>query len=283
MGQAGFLPKPKEFSMKRFVSPLIVLLGFAGQAFGQAADELAHKAFSDWNYHNNAGWRAVTREQFDSAERHFRAAVIVIRPHDADDPRLLAHSYNDLAWVLHKQGRSREAQPLADWALKIREVKVGPSAEATAQTLFVLGSIEAELGHLDQAETCFARTLAIHEARYGANSSSVTAALIDLAGAQSARRKFSQAETAFNRVLDTPSRFLADDDPNRALALTGLADLEKTKGETDKAVEHLRKAIAIHERISPPDSAIRLKLNQKLQGLLNQEKSPQAKPSSGTK
>ena len=279
MSRVGFSAESQEFAMKHFVFTLIVLVGFAGRSFGQASDELPFTAFTDWSFNNNAGWRAISRNQFDVGERHFRAAIQAIRPYDANDPRLLAHSYNDVAWALHKQGRSREAQPLADWALKVREAKVGADAEATAQTLFVLGSIEAELGHLDLAETCFNKTLAIHQIRSGPNSANVISALIDLANVQAARRKFSQAQAAFNRVLNTPARFLNDNDPNRALAFAGLADIENVKGEIDKAIDHLRKAIAIYEQIPPSDPTTRPKLDQKLQELLKRQSNQTPKSS----
>jgi hypothetical protein len=95
----------------------IIALGFlAASALVPGRDPaqtVSIQRFSDWNFYNNAGWRAAYRGNLEVAARRFLLAIEVARPEAARDPRLLARSYADLAWVLYQPGRAGEADPLA--------------------------------------------------------------------------------------------------------------------------------------------------------------------------
>jgi tetratricopeptide (TPR) repeat protein len=229
--------------------------------------EIPTDVFIDWSFHNDAGWLAISRDRLDVAEKEFGAAIRKIQPYAQADPRLMARTYNDLAWVLYRQGRPQDAGPLADWALVVRERRLGRDSEAVAQTLYLLGLIESDLGHLDLAEARISRMLAIHEARTGADSDKTIESRLQLAPVQIERRKFAQAESTLNRVLKLDTKALDENSLYRALALAEFADLEKARGRVEESAKRLREAIVIYERANPPDLDSREKLLAQLRSL----------------
>ena len=88
----------------------------------------------DWQSYNNGGWRLLNQGKYDRPEDYFRTAIEEIRPYQKTDQRLLARSYPDLARVLYHQGRYADAEPLAEWALTVRENYVRTNPDAVFQS-----------------------------------------------------------------------------------------------------------------------------------------------------
>jgi tetratricopeptide (TPR) repeat protein len=218
---------------------LLILARFDDPHQGEV-ESLSSDVFIEWSLMNNAGWRAVSRGELRLAEDRFAEAIKVIKPYYKHDPRLLARSYTDLAWVLHREGRNEEALPLADWGLKARESWLAPDSDAVAQSLSILGMIETELGKLDQAETHLAKSLAIVDTRHGRNSIQASNALMDLAKVQFARRKYPQAAASYRRILAMPVQVIDENSGDRMVAYLGLADIEEARGNLKEAIEQLR-------------------------------------------
>src|SRR3954447_7637906 len=85
------------------------------------AEEIPIRILQDWQYFNNTAWAYLNNGDYAKAEQRFKMAIEVIGPFQTSDQRLLARSYADLARVLYHQGRYADAEPLAKWALSVRE------------------------------------------------------------------------------------------------------------------------------------------------------------------
>jgi tetratricopeptide (TPR) repeat protein len=236
---------------------LTLTLGLAIQATARAQtppaaapapkQELSFSQFADWNFYNNVGWIALARNELTKAEQMFGRAIEVARIEEASDPRLMARSYGDLAWVLHRQGRDAEAEPLARWALAVREKTLGPESKPLAQTIYTLGAIEVNLNHLDEAEALMTRTLAICERTLGPESLGTADALDDLAAVLVLRRKFDRARPLYERAL-TIFRGNGPDSAAQHTPLDGLASIDLTEGKLPEAEAHLTKALEMLDR-----------------------------------
>jgi tetratricopeptide (TPR) repeat protein len=244
------IPHDRGVFAMRSISVLCVLwIGVCASVDATASDDesLPNEVFVDWTTHNDSGWGSLYRGDLHMAEQHFSKAIERVRPYYKNDPRLLARSYCDLSWVLHRQGRSAEALPLAEWALRARETKNGAFSEPVSHSLTVLGAIEAELGRLDKAEAHLTRVLSILELRDGGDSARVAEALLDLGRVEIARRKLTRAEEHLARIQSIPTSVVAFNAEVRVNALLQRAAAAELRGELPAAVEHLRLTARLQE------------------------------------
>ncbi len=114
-----------------------------------------------WGRFHDAGWRAMNKGWYDTAEREFGSAIRIAKRPEMGDSRVLARSYSSLAWALQKQGRNAEAEPLARWALETREARFGANAEPVARSLNQVATIYLALDRFNQAEPLLRRVLAM--------------------------------------------------------------------------------------------------------------------------
>ena len=63
----------------------------------------------------------VDKGDYARAEERLNLAIKEIRPYLPDTRRIMARSYCELAKVLYHQKRYTDAEPLARWALSVRE------------------------------------------------------------------------------------------------------------------------------------------------------------------
>jgi len=174
--------------------------GVACASFRARADDLPIVVFSDWNYYNERGWRALGNGRLDVAEFAFRKAIDTLKPYAKTEARLLARSYHDLAWTLQAEGRITDAEPLAKWALSVRE-RYPQNAKALAQNLNTLALIYMAERRYDDAEPLYRRAVPLWEVTIGAEHPGTAAAHHDLATVLSLKRKYDQAEEHFKRAI----------------------------------------------------------------------------------
>ena len=107
----------------------------------------------DWTAYNRAGWRAIGKGWYDTAEHEFLSAIKAAkRPSLKSDLRLMARSYADYAWALQLQGRHADAEPLAKWAVATREATLESGANPVAQSLNQLATLYYETSRYREAE-----------------------------------------------------------------------------------------------------------------------------------
>jgi tetratricopeptide (TPR) repeat protein len=208
---------------------------------------LTHEQFTDWNDFSTMGRAALTKRDLKYAEYLFKRAAEVARVESDTDPRLLARSYGDIAWVLHGQGRDEEAEPLAEWALIVRERYFGADSMQAGQTAYTLGMIEVDRGKLDEAQVHLERSLAACEKGMGPNHPFTADALDDLATLLVLRRSYDRARPLFERALKV-FRGINPDHVGQYVPLDGLATIALNQGRFAEAEAPLDEAIKSLER-----------------------------------
>jgi tetratricopeptide (TPR) repeat protein len=241
-----------------------------GQAAAQGASFLE---FSDWNFVQESGQRALRWGDVEKAASRFRSAIEVARRLAASDPRPLARTYTDYALVLVIQGRAEEADPLAQWALDVREARFGKDSVQVATTLHVLTLIASAQLQFSRAEALVTRALAIWQKRLGPEHPLVFVGQNDLATLYLHQRKYSQAEAVFRQVLESPaSRF-----PDRAISLIGLASIYLAQGQLERVESTDQELLVVVRNLWPQDyPAVALSLEQYLAQLRKLGRSAQA-------
>jgi tetratricopeptide (TPR) repeat protein len=234
------------------VGVILVFMATAALEPGRAAaGEMSHEQFSDWYFAYCDGQRSLAQGDTDAASRRYREAIRLALPGATDDPRPLARTYTDFALVLMLQGRPTEAEPLAQWALTVREQRFGKQSPQVATTLHVLAQLASAEMQYSRAETFLTRAVAIWEQRLGADDPQMVIGLSDLATLYSLDRKYPQAEQTFQRVLDMPGAALPVNHPYRVISLIGLASTYTARGEYDRAQSTDFKLLSLIDRMSP--------------------------------
>jgi tetratricopeptide (TPR) repeat protein len=179
---------------------------------GKARDEFAFE-IGLWNVYNRAGWKAINKGYYDTAEHEFLAAINAARPSaKADkDYRLLARSYADYAYAIQKQGRHSEAEPLLKWVLIVREAQFEADSPAIAQSLNQLATLHYELG------------------------------------------RFADAEPLLKRAIESQGKAAKPSDQEHARSHTLLGLLMVTQHRFDEAVQPFSRAVAIREKGRGPN------------------------------
>jgi tetratricopeptide (TPR) repeat protein len=156
---------------------------------------------SHWQYYNNAGWIAFQNGDYVKAGQKFDAAIQILRPYQKIDQRLLARSYSDFARVLYAQKRYADAEPLAKWALQVREADPRIKPDAVFQSVLLLAQIQREQRRDKEAEPLFKQALALQIQALGAEHYQIALTLDDLAAISVNLGKYPEAETLYRRAI----------------------------------------------------------------------------------
>jgi tetratricopeptide (TPR) repeat protein len=238
-----------------FVVGAAMLVGLAStpSIAGESDDdrEMTVTEFHEWTYFTELGWVAVQHNDFVNAAKRFKTAIGFARIGARKDPRLLARSYSDMAYALHRQGRNAEAEPMARWALEVREKGLRVSSEMMAQNSYTLAMIEIELAKFAEAESHLHRAVAGYEKAYGKASGKLAPFLNDLAYFYMTQRKYAKAEPIYARCLATPEKELPAGDPSRVVSLFGMGNVYFLEGQNEKAEPYYKQAL---ERLEVRDT-----------------------------
>ena len=154
-----------------------------------------------WQHHNDNGWRQFDKGNYVKAAERFELAIKEIRPYEKVGRRLLARSYCDLARALYHQERYAEAEPLAKWALIVREEDKKAKPESVFQSVYVLALIHKAEKHYADAEPLLKRAIAIQEENVGSGHPGTATTLDQLAVVYSEQGKNEEASLIYRRVL----------------------------------------------------------------------------------
>lgn len=154
---------------------------------------------------------------------------------------------------LYAQGRHKDAIPLAQRTLAIREKMLGPEHPQTAQNLNNLAELYRVTGAYAPAEPLFKRALAINEKVLPPGHPNTAANLNNLAELYRTTGAYAQAEPLFRRALAINEKVLGPEHPDTATSLNNLAELYKDIGDYMQAELLLKRALAIDEKKLGPE------------------------------
>src|SRR5688572_18077415 len=121
---------------------VVLFLAAAVPAWGQNGE---------WIEVSRSGLRATAEGRFHEAAHLFRDALRVSEEFPEDDPRR-ATSINNLAYILHAQGRYLAAEPRYREALAMREAGLGKDHADVAKSCNNLAELYRMLGRYQEAE-----------------------------------------------------------------------------------------------------------------------------------
>lgn len=155
----------------------------------------------------------------------------------------------DLGRALASQGRYREAREALEQAREQAE-RFGSGDVRLAVTLNQLGTVDARLDNLREAERCYRRAAAIWELRHDA--AKALTPLTNLAGAYLVRQDYRAADSLLHGALSLSDLALGPDDPHTAAIRTYLADLALSRGDYATAASQAEAALATARRTHGP-------------------------------
>jgi tetratricopeptide (TPR) repeat protein len=203
-----------------------------------------------WMQDNAEAARSFERGDYARAQERLTAAIAEIRPYLPGTRRIMAQSYCELARVLYHQKRYAEAEPLARWALSVRDSDNQARRDAVFRCVYTLASIEMALKHHAAAEPLLRRALVIQEQDLGRDHINSAVILDELALVCAERAKFSEAESLYLRSIAIQERETGGEN----LDLAATADrygslLAQTRRFEDAKHWHAR-ALAIREKVA---------------------------------
>ncbi len=153
-----------------------------------------------------------------------------------------------LAYLYEKTGQYKQAVPLLQNSLAIREQALENDHPDVAASLNNLAELYQSQGKYDQAEPLYQRSLAIREQVLGKDHPEVATSLNNLAGLYNSQGKYQQAEPLYQRSLAIGEQALGKDHPDVATSLNNLAGLYESQGKYQQAEPLYQRSLVIWEQ-----------------------------------
>jgi tetratricopeptide (TPR) repeat protein len=158
-------------------------------------------ALRDWQDHQEQAAQYLRNGDYAKAEERLNLAIRDIRPYLPGTRRIMAKSYCNLARVFYHQKRYAEAEPLARWALSVRESDKQSNPDAVFQCVYVLGLIQSARKLHVEAEQLLRRSLALQEQSLGRDHINSVILRDQLAGVYIEQGKYADAEPLYLRSI----------------------------------------------------------------------------------
>jgi len=183
--------------------------------------------------------------------------TLLLKQKRHEGARLLAETGRYLA----ERGQYREAEPLLQQALSMREKLLGSTHLHTATSLNDLALLYKHQGRYGEAEPLLQRALSIWEEQPGTVHPEVVAYLNNLAALYEAQSRYKEVEPLLQKALLMAEEQLGSIHPNTAMSLNYLAQFYEVQGRYAEGEPLYRRALAIREeKLGPshPDTATSL-------------------------
>jgi tetratricopeptide (TPR) repeat protein len=216
-------------------------------AFGQA---VPLDVLREWMRNTEEAAAYVDKGNYARAEERLNLAIKEIRPFLRDTQRITARSYCELAKVLYLQKRYAEAEPLARWALSVRESDQKAQPDSVFQCVYTLALIQSAQKKFDEAEQLLNRSLAIQEKHLGHAHINSVLLLTQLATVYIEQAKFTDAESAYLQSIAIHERKTPDENLDLADTADRYANLlRRMKRDTEADKWHAR-SLAIRDTVA---------------------------------
>ena len=217
---------------------------------------------AEWKAQTEAGRIAYAKGGYETAQRHFEAALRSAEATFGPEHPDVATSLNNLAELYRTQGRYAEAEPLYKRSLAIWEKALVPVHPDVASSLNNLAELYNAQGRYAEAEPLYKRSLAIFEKALGPEHSDVTTSLNNLALLYRTQGRYAEAEPLYKRSLAIDEKALGPGHPLVATSLNNLAGFYQAQGRYAEAEPLFKRSLAIWEKaLGPGHTGIAASLN----------------------
>lgn len=191
----------------------------------------------------------VDREDYQEAQIWYERGLSVMQARYGSKHPAIVTSFNNLAYLLERQGQFEEAEPLYLKALELGQQLLGNQHLNVATSLNNLASLYRFKGDYSRAESLYLQALAIREKNLGEQHLSVAASLNNLAGLYYSQGRYDAAELLYVRALRLRRCLLGDEHPTVATSLNNLATTLYSRGRFQQAVTTCAQAVQLSERV----------------------------------
>ncbi len=155
---------------------------------------------------------------------------------------------------LERAGKQRDALPLLEHALAIREKILGAENAAVAIVFNRLGMLNFSLGDLEKSESFLKRANNIYEKQTNRNELDAADTLNNLAVVYKVKGDFIESEKMQLRALEIREKALGTNHNLFASSLNNLGALYRKRGDNAKAEQMYQRSLEIRERLFGADS-----------------------------
>jgi tetratricopeptide (TPR) repeat protein len=166
-----------------------------------------------------------------------------------EDPSLLAQQSDEL----YKEGKYKEAIPIAEKLLVIRKKELGPEHLDTAESLGNLAFLYNAMGDPARAEPLYKEALEIRQKILGREHPDTATTLNNLGLLYEAIREYSKAEPLLKEALETRQKVLGREHAQTVTSLNSLATLYHDMGDYANAEPLLKEALEIRQKMLGPE------------------------------
>jgi Tetratricopeptide repeat len=211
-------------------------------------------ALRDWMRYSDEAARFLDKGDYVRAEQRLKLAIKEIRPYLPDTQRNMARSYCELARVLYHQNRHAEAEPLARWALSVRDSDKNANPEFVFQCVYTLAMIQSAQKHFGEAERLFKRSLALQEENLGRDHINSNLVLNQLATVYVEQAKYADAEPLYLRSIAIHERTTPAENLDLAEAAERYAALLRLMKRSDDAGKWNARARGIRDTVAAKEA-----------------------------
>lgn len=151
---------------------------------------------------------------------------------------------------LYKQGKYKEALPLAKRCVQIREKAFAPADDALRTAVNNLAEVYIALGKYEDAEPLFQRLIKSYE-EFAPTDARLVRALQRMGLIKFVTGEHDKTERLYRRALEITEKVYAPDDPKAASAASYLAEYYQAVGDFKKAEPLYERIFAITEKHTP--------------------------------
>jgi tetratricopeptide (TPR) repeat protein len=207
-------------------------------------------ALRDWMWYSERAQADLEKGEYARAEVKLNLAIREITPYPGANRKLMARTYCDLARVLYYQKRSAEAEPLAKWALSVRDADDKSSSDGVFQCLFTLASIHSAQKHYTDAEPLLIRALALQEKELPPGHVNILPTVEQLAMVYRELGKYKEAEPLYLRALAIHERKRPDENLDLADTAEEYAILLRRMNRAENADKWQARAVGIRDTVA---------------------------------
>ena len=188
----------------------------------------------------------------EQAVSHYRKAIRLLRARGGDHEEL-ATTLNNLGYLLDAVGKTSEAHPLYEEALKIRRRLVKGDHFNVIQSLDNLASTLSSLGKEGEALPLYEEALKIRRRLFKGDHSDVAKSLNNVGYILDAIGRASEALPLFEEALKMRRRLFKGDHPDVALSLNNLGHVLEAVGRATDALPRCQESLEMRRRLFEGD------------------------------
>jgi tetratricopeptide (TPR) repeat protein len=207
-------------------------------------------ALREWMRDTEEAATFLDKGDYVNAEQRLNLAIKEVWPYLPDTRRNMARSYCELARVLYHQNRYADAEPLARWALSVRESDAKAKPESVFQCVYTLALIQSAQKHHAEAEVLFKRSLTLQEQSLGRDHINSNLILNQLANVYIEQAKYADAERLYLRSIAIHERNKPAENLDLADTALRYASLLRLMKRTDDASQWHARALTIRDTVA---------------------------------